>query len=51
MLANSNGLSDKSLYSFKTFFDRVTGAYIDSRPTDVILAEVDEAIARLKDGN
>lgn len=44
-------LEDKSLYSFKTYFEKATGKNIDRRSTEEILADIEEAMRRLEDGN
>lgn len=42
---------DKEYRSFDKFFDAVTGKNIDTRPIEVITAEIDEAIRSMRNGN
>ena len=43
-------LQDKELLDFETFYERSTGANIDTRPVEVIMAEIDEAMRGLEHG-
>lgn len=44
-------IKDPNLLSFKNYFDRATGGDLDRRDVDTILADIDEAMRRLNDGN
>lgn len=44
-------IQDKELLDFETFYERSTGANIDTRPVDEILKEIDEAMRGLEDGD
>lgn len=44
-------IRDKQYLIFDNYFDAVTGRNIDTRPADAIMADIDEAMRRLGDGN
>lgn len=37
--------------NFNEFYDRATGASIDKRPAEEIMAEIDEAIKEMREKN
>lgn len=43
-------IEDKAMHSFPAYFAHVTGQDVDKRPKEVIIAEVEEAMRRLDNG-